>query len=435
MNKYYFKKNTLLRIEHFGVLLFTLDGRRFSISKEFAFVLKLLQGKTIEELIGVWWNENPQDLIDLIESLKNKWIIIESEYSINSVVKIIENDYVSDDCLSFPRTVYRELTQVCNLHCIHCYSEGENVGYKWLWFDEIKWVIDELINKGVEFLNIWWGEPLLYKDIFKVLDYAISKWLMIEMTTNGTLLNKNTIERLLSTWLKFIQISLDWSTKEIYETIRVGSNYNTVINSIKALVENWITVSVNTVLMQPNKKDIFNIVNLCESLWVSYYKVSPLMETWRWTDPSLQLDKNELKQIYMDLLAYKKQNNNKMKIIIYQNVLEPVVKNISRMPENHYWCPAGRSTCSIDFNGNVYPCSYMNHKQLVCGNIKNQTLSKIWRDSSVLKELRNISELEWKCKTCSFLSLCRWWCRAMAYLRNNKITATDPLCVIGDKNV
>ena len=37
MNKYYFKKNTLLRIEHFGVLLFTLDGRRFSISKEFAF--------------------------------------------------------------------------------------------------------------------------------------------------------------------------------------------------------------------------------------------------------------------------------------------------------------------------------------------------------------------------------------------------------------
>lgn len=35
MDKLYFKKNTLIRTEHFGMLILTLDGIRFSVPSRF----------------------------------------------------------------------------------------------------------------------------------------------------------------------------------------------------------------------------------------------------------------------------------------------------------------------------------------------------------------------------------------------------------------
>lgn len=296
-----------------------------------------------------------------------------------------------------------------------------------------KKTVDELVDKWVEFLNIWWGEPLMYKDIYTMLEYAISKWLMIEITTNWMLINKQSIEKLKKIWVKFIQISLDWSNKQIYEKIRRKWNFDKVIESIKLLISSWFVVSVNTVLMKYNEHDILNIIELCKTMWVSYFKVSPLMETWRWLTHmhEIQLSLLEYKAIYKKLLTYKKDNeSDPMKLIIYQNILRPEVKNIQWMPEEHFWCPAWRTTCWIDSYGNVYPCSYMNHQELSCWNIQDQSLSDIWSKSSIMSDIRNIDKILWKCSDCSFLQLCRWWCRAMAYLRDKKTNTSDPLCVV-----
>lgn len=434
MDKLYFKKKLLIRIEHFWILLLSLDWKRFSISKEFKDILYSIEwadSKVLIEKFGKQlWNDK---IIKLIESLHGKWLLIYSSNKLNSNVKIIENDFISKDSLSFPRTVYRELTQLCNLSCIHCYSNWMVKWFEWLPFDIIKNTIDELVQKWVEFLNIWWWEPLIYKDIYKVLKYAIGKWLMIEMTTNWTLINEQSIKKLKETGLKFIQISLDGSNKKIYEKIRVGASFERVVNSIKLLVSSWFTVSVNTVLMKYNQGDEINIIKLCKNLWVNYFKVSPLMETWRWSINmnEIQMSLIDYKKIYKKLLKYKESHKeDDMQIIIYQNILKPEVKNISWMPENHFWCPAWRTTCAIDSFWNVYPCSYMNHKALVCWNIVTQSLWAIWATSNIMLKIRNIENLSWKCSSCDFLKLCRWWCRAMAYLRHQKIDASDPLCVV-----
>ncbi|EKD25622.1 MAG: radical SAM protein [uncultured bacterium (gcode 4)] len=433
MHKFYFKKDTLIRIEHFWILLLTLDWRRFSIWNEFKPILTHIHWWNIDLLLKFGKKIWETKIVRLIEALVEKWILIYSLKKINSKLRIIENDFISNDCLSFPRTVYWELTQSCNLECIHCYSNSMVKWFKWLDFDTIKKTIDELIDKWVEFLNIWWWEPLMYKDLYKTLDYAISGWLVIEMTTNWTLIGEESIKKLKQVWMKFIQISLDWSCKEIYEKIRKKSDFDKVINSIKLLIASWFVVSINTVLMKHNKDDIINIIKLCNSLWVSYFKVSPLMETWRWFTnmDNIQLSLIEYKKIYKTLLKYKKDHwSDAIKIIIYQNILKPDVKNINWMPKEHFWCPAWRTTCWIDPYWNVYPCSYMNQKELSCGNIKEQSLSDIWSKSEIMANIRNIDKISWKCSHCKFLDLCRWWCRAMAYLRYKKIDATDPLCVV-----
>lgn len=143
--------------------------------------------------------------------------------------------------------------------------------------------------------------------------------------------------------MRFIQISLDGSNKETYESVRIGSDFDRVIKSIRALIRAGFTVSVNTVLMRKNQYDILAIVKLCESLGVNYYKVSPLMETGRASEeqPSKQLSLAEYREIYQNVLEYKNARKpGGMQVIFYQNTVRPEVKNISWMPEEHFGCPA-----------------------------------------------------------------------------------------------
>jgi len=290
-----------------------------------------------------------------------------------------------------------------------------------------------MVLNGVEFFNIGWGEPLLYPHIFPLLEYCKNAWLMVEMTTNGSLLSTKNIQRLEESGLHFIQVSLDGACKNTYEKIRIGARFDVLLWNLQALKKAGIVISINTVLMKPNAWEILDILQVCEELWVSFFKISPLMETGRWgtNKQMLQLDLKELKSVYETLVDYqKKHQNTPLKIIFNRNLLKPSIKNLSWMPQGHYGCPAWRTTCWIDSYGNVYPCSYMNNQSLLCWNIQQKTLKEIWSQSHIFDQLRNLSSIKWACGDCEYLDFCAWWCRASAYLRFGTLDASDPLCVV-----
>jgi radical SAM protein with 4Fe4S-binding SPASM domain len=432
MNKIFFKKDTLIRKEHFWLLILTLDWRRFLISNKFIELLKVINWNTLEYLDKSFPEFNSWEIKKLIDLLIKKEILILKEYYEIFDIKFVENNFISNDSMSFPRTVYWEATQICNFKCIHCYSESNTKWFEWLDISIIRKLVDEMVTHWVEFFNIGWWEPLMYKYIFEVIKYCQDKWLKIELTTNWSLLSNYNIKKLKHCWLKFIQVSVDWGAKESFEKMRSWSNFEVIKRNIIKLVENWFIVSINTVLTKINHFEILDIINLSEKLWVSFYKVSPLMETWRWSDNKvdIQLSLKELRNVYEKIFDFQEKNKNpKFNVIVNKNVLYPSIKNIFWMPDCHYWCPAWRSTCWIDSYGNVYPCSYMNHEDLICWNINNSLLLDIWKKSKIMKDIRDVDKIDWKCNSCKYIETCRWWCRATAYLRHNKLNASDPLCV------
>ena len=277
MNKIFFKKDTLIRKEHFWLLLLTLDWRRFLVSPKFIEVLKKVNWNTLEYLTNYFPDFNSWEIKNLVDLLvKKEVLVLKEDYKIFDI-KFIENNFISNDTMSFPRTVYWEATQICNFKCVHCYSESNTKWFKWVEFAIIKNLIDEMVKNWVEFFNIGWWEPLMYDHIFEVIQYCSSKWLRIELTTNWSLLSDYSVKKLKHCWLKFIQISLDWATKNSFEEMRPWSNFELIKENIKKLVKNWFTVSVNTVLTKINHLEILDIINLSEKLGTSFYKVSPLM--------------------------------------------------------------------------------------------------------------------------------------------------------------
>ncbi len=113
-----------------------------------------------------------------------------------------------------------EPTNTCNLRCTFCYvTEGMARPEGFMDPDLFRKVIDD--SPGLEHLCMHnWGEPLLHKRIFDMLDYAHAagvRWLV--MNTNGTLLTPKMIRRLVDSPLSILRFSIDGSA-ETFKRVR-----------------------------------------------------------------------------------------------------------------------------------------------------------------------------------------------------------------------
>lgn len=421
-NKYYYIGELLIRKEHFGTLILMKNGKRYLVDNVFFNILKKIsQHKPVDT--------STDKVFNFINDLLNKKIITPDNRH-KGTVKIINNKFVSNDCLSYPRTVYWECTNFCNYNCIHCYSDSGVEGKdSHLSFHVVKKMLQEFAKNGVEFISIGGGEPLLYPDIYKVIKLCSKLKLAVEITTNGYLLGRAAVIKLKKAGLKFIQISFDGATKTTYEKIRRNGKFDRVVAAMRLASKNF-TLSVCTVANKININEIPDIIRIAKNVGAPHYRILPQMDAGRGAAISkLKLSRNELRKLNADISKYKK-SEKKINIQFNENLLSPTQKNISWMPSDHFGCPAGRTTCSIDEKGNVYPCSFMADDRLICGNIVNGSLLSIWKNSDVLKHMRSLSRIYGKCSNCKHLSECRGGCRATAYLKYGDLGASDPLCTV-----
>lgn len=70
-----------------------------------------------------------------------------------------------------------------------------------------------------------WGEPLLHKDVIKMVKMAKKSGCSVSFTTNGTLLTRETSEEVTELGVDVIAVSIAGATRETHEKIRTGSNF------------------------------------------------------------------------------------------------------------------------------------------------------------------------------------------------------------------
>jgi len=118
------------------------------------------------------------------------------------------------DLLGRPlRNLRLSVTDRCNLRCEYCMPEDE---YQWLpredllHFEEISSLVDIFIAQGVDRLRLTGGEPLLRRDLPKLMKMLSAKAGLkdLALTTNGILLAQH-IDALADAGLRRITVSLD----------------------------------------------------------------------------------------------------------------------------------------------------------------------------------------------------------------------------------
>lgn len=102
-----------------------------------------------------------------------------------------------------------------------------------------------------------------------------------------------------------------------------------------------------------------------------------------------------------------------------------LIKGYKFVENDRFYCPAGKTELEIDFNGNVYPCPFMNKEEYILGNVYEDNLKDIWNRESpcqVMKWTENSY-----CKECVAYNYCGGGCIASAII--NKLDY-DSRCII-----
>jgi glycosyltransferase domain-containing protein len=126
---------------------------------------------------------------------------------------------------------------------------------------------DELINKRKLTINFLMTEPLLSKELPRMLELCKKCGHTVMVTTNGFLLSNRASE--ISSYIDNLQVSLD-GPKEIHDSIRGKNFFDAAINGIKAIRElnNEMLIQINYTISDLNYFCLFDFAQFIDSLGI-----------------------------------------------------------------------------------------------------------------------------------------------------------------------
>lgn len=151
----------------------------------------------------------------------------------------------------FPSQVIIDVTEVCNLECVHCphpeFKKSEHYDARYLEPELNAKIVDEVKSHGAgrtQYIRYSSeGEPLVHPKGYEMIEYAArNSGVFVTLTTNGTIMNEKRTRRLLDSGVHMIDISIDAFTPETYSKVRVRGDLEVTRKNVINLI-NWIRQS------------------------------------------------------------------------------------------------------------------------------------------------------------------------------------------------
>ncbi|MCH3957640.1 MAG: radical SAM protein [Olsenella sp.] len=312
--------------------------------------------------------------------------------------------------LKAPITSYIHVTHQCNLSCKGCYSKQE-IPIIDPSFSSIKKMLNFLTTLEVRNLNISGGEPLLRKDIYKIVDYSKSIGIeRVDVITNGTM-RDDAILHEIAPIVDAIHISLGSYDQNDQDSIKGPGLFSEVIANIKAMLDMGIDVHLLPTIHSKNINDIPQYVGLANQLGVAI----------NFSILSCSACNRDLGDFAFD----------EPSLVQLANVIIDSIKQTGRSPIliAKRSCQAGKKLFSVAVNGDIFPCHMLHSPVFKMGNA---IASEWYDDSDYSTELKALFDFDAgtnrHCHKCEYRYLCGGGCRARAYSSGNTICDMDPYC-------
>lgn len=323
------------------------------------------------------------------------------------------------------RMVAWELTRNCNLNCVHCRaaaSKGPHDGE--LTLAECKQVLDQIASFASPTIILTGGEPLMRDDIFDIIDYGNTKGLRLVMAINGTLLTAEKARRLKKGGIKRVSLSLDGKNAKEHDAFRgVIGSFNSVMKAADILNGIDLPFQINTTVTRFNVDDLPDIYTLVKSIGAVAWHVFLLVPVGRGKDlKGKELDTRAYEDVLNWLYDIESRNELEMKVTCAPHYYR-IVKEKGDTPKSA-GCLAGKSFMFISHKGIAQPCGYL---ELASGDVRAKGVQKVWEESPIFKQLRDLSSYRGKCGGCKYLKICGG-CRARAYELHGDFLHEEPYC-------
>jgi radical SAM protein len=360
--------------------------------------------------------------------------------------------YLTVDFDRTPFTVAWEITRACALACVHCRAEAiPRRDPRELSTEEGFRVIDQVVEIGRPILVVTGGDPMMRRDVFDLLAYAVSRDLRVALSPSATaLVTRRALEKVKSTGVHMVHVSLDGSEPAIHDAFRgVRGSYARTTEILKDVLDLGIPLQIGTTVSRRNVLDLPRIAERVSELGATVWSVFFLVPTGR-AQAADMISPEEHEQIFNWLFDLSKEAPFHVRTTAAQHYRRVVIQRSSanrvggsaspaatwhltgagysfRMGEG----PVGRGVndgngfCFISHIGDVYPSGFL---QISAGNVRTQSLVELYRSSPLFRSLRDPSLLKGKCGRCEFRAVCGG-SRARAYYLTGDYLESDPSCV------
>lgn len=322
-------------------------------------------------------------------------------------------------CVQIPKLksvslLYLVLIDKCNSNCLYCFRKLQNQ-INPIEIDLLKNTLRSFKKISTKKPSIIYtgGEPCLYPNLFELVRFA-KKNNNSENTlqTNGLLINR----RNASAYAKMfdrIQISLDSSKEKINDWLRGKKGHYAHVKQIIGLLLKYdVKVKIATTITKKNFSDIADIKKCYPDVEFQY---TPMLQIGKGREvPHLAFSPKE----FLQHIAGLPDSWNGF-----------IPKNIPVFGKKNQICGIGTSILSIAANGDVFPCQMLHHPDFFCGNIKNETLEKIYLNSKTTNRMRTLTvETIEECRDCDLRNICAGGCLANGFWPHNKFPVKDTFC-------
>jgi radical SAM protein with 4Fe4S-binding SPASM domain len=292
----------------------------------------------------------------------------------------------------------------CNFRCPHCQVTHWNKAKARLDVDGLNKLLDQFPNLlRVKLQGM--GEPLLNKELLPMLDVLEKRGIHTAIVSNGSVMTDTIRDKLLELPTD-IQFSIDGATKDVFESVRVASNFDKVTANIKSLTTRRKEIKSRnphkelagrTVVTNQNIHQLPDIVRLVKELGLDTLTLQLIMTSWGKTSMEEINSKKRVEEakLLQEQVCKAKEEAERIGLpLVVRNDDKYSCKNKCGWP----W-----KSAFIASNGDVVPCAILaDSDTMKMGNVFEENFETIW-NSEKYQELRRQHrehDLPEYCKSC-----------------------------------
>ncbi len=336
--------------------------------------------------------------------------------------QIVMQDEKKRDC-----EIILLITNKCNLSCVYCYSQKENLKYKDMDFNTAKIAIDFKLNEytGKTFSVFFHGdgEPTLnFVLIKKVTQYVIEECSKRMINYSFRIISNGVFSSEICNFLidnKFkVIISIDGydAIQNSNRPINTGEeSFPYVMSSVEKLVDNYISVRARTTVMSSTIKDLVNLVSFFKSSGFSGVTLEPVKQTGKaFRNNVAAVSSKEFANEFIKCIDYGVQNNIQVSCfheLRFPSILDRVQhRNVS-------FCGSNGDYMLVAADGTIRSCFEFINSPFIYGQIGSEL--KIDNESLNYLQGRVVDKLE-GCSNCFAKYSCGGGCSYLSILKNGE---------------
>ncbi len=336
-----------------------------------------------------------------------------------------------------------EVTQACDLACVHCRASAQpDRNPMELTTEEGKSLIDQIAAMQVPVFVLTGGDPIKRPDLFELIGHSREVGVRVSLTPSATpLLTREVVIRLKEAGLARLAVSMDGASAATHDAFRgMSGSFSRTLDAVRWANEAGLPVQINTTFSRRNIGEIDAIVALTESLQITLWSVFFLVPTGRGKLNDL-LGADEFEEVFAKIYRLSKTASFDIKTteaqhyrryLLQQHAAEhrmgTAIEAPEKLPDTIGRAPRGlndgKGFVFISHTGEVFPSGFL---PASAGNIRNQPLAQIYRESPLFQALRDSAMLEGKCGACEFKQICGG-SRARSYALTGNPFGEEPCC-------